>query len=76
MGIHSKWDSDGNLVFFDTASTNLLKIGSGGITAPKIYVGTTGYSVGTTAGVSYSSTGTVISQITVVNGIITAISTA
>ena len=79
MGIHSRWDSNGNLVFYDTATTDLLTItrtGKGIIANQNIYLGTTDYNLATTAGVSYTTTGSQSFQLAVVNGIITNITTA
>ena len=76
MGIHSRWTTDGNLVFYDTATTDLLtitKTGKGIIANQNIYLGTTSYNLATTAGVSWVGT-TSPGSMTVVNGIITAIS--
>ncbi len=76
MGIHAKWDSNGNLVFYDSATTDLLtvtKTGKGAIVHNNLYLGTTSYSAMTTAGVSWTGT-TSPGSMTVVNGIITAIS--
>ena len=74
MPLHSRWTTAGNLVFYDTATTDLMEItkSGNGIICSNFYVGTTSYNIGTTAGVSWVGT-TSPGTMTVVNGIITAI---
>lgn len=78
MGIHSKWDSNGNLVFYDTATTDILTISKtgNGIIVHNVYANTTGYVMQSTAGASYTTTGGGYFQLVVANGVITNITTA
>ena len=78
MGINCRWTTAGNQEFFDSATTDgalftISKTGKGIISRYNIYLSTTDYSLATTAGVSWVGT-TSPGSMTVVNGIITAIS--